>query len=157
MTFKRRILSAILVVFILLCTGCSNQEQSEKDKELAHIREVASSYSELINGRTAIYSLAKMLSYYDDASYQAAKSEAKVSQGIAAIYFPSVKWEGSEFLASEQTGTITSIYVSQFTDNSIIFIFELHVSPVDGLSKTYCYQATYSVLSDEIYELTQIY
>ena len=157
MTFKRRILSAILVVFILLCTGCSNQEQSEKDKELAHIREVASSYSELISGRTAVYSLAKMLSYYDDSSYQAAKSEAKVSQGIAAIYFPSVKWEGSEFLASEQTGTITSIYVSQFTDNSIIFIFELHVSPVDGLSKTYCYQATYSVLSDEIYELTQIY
>lgn len=157
MTLKKRVLSAILLVFILLCTSCLNQEQSEKDKELEHIREVASSYSELISGRTAIYSLAKMLSYYDDASYQAAKSEAKVSQGIAAIYFPSVKWDGSEFLASKQTGIIKDICISSFTDNSIIFIFWLYVSPTDGLSKTYCYQATYSVLSDEIYELTQIY
>lgn len=155
---KARVICLVLSIFCLLSfSGCSNQEQSEKDKELEHIREVASSYSELISGRTAVYSLAKMLSYYDDASYQAAKSEAKVSQGIASIYFPSVKWEGSEFLASEQSGVITDIYVSSFTDTSIIFMFDILIDPIDGLSKYHCYQATYSVLSDEIYELTQIY
>lgn len=148
---------ALVLCATLLLTGCSDNSSSVKNDELAGIREYASSYSELVNGRDAVFSLTEMLSYYNDASYKKASSSARVSNAVRAEYFPSVNWEGSEFLATEQTASIAELYVSSFSDAVITYTFLLRIASLTELPQVHMYQAVYSLNSDEIVEVTKIY
>lgn len=155
MRFK--ILLPSLLFGVLLLTSCSTPADKQTNSDLDNIREYASSYSELVNGRSAIFDSLGMLTYYNDATYQKAKSEAKISNSVRAEYFPSVNWEGSEFLVEESTASVTELYVSAVTDSFIQYLAIVRVSPVVNPSYNNAYQISYSVNSDEIVEVTKIY
>ena len=153
----KRLLSIFLVILLVPSLVACNSGTTSSDDELDAVRQYASSYSELVNGRACIYSLVGMLSYYNEATYQEAKSEAKVSKQVQAQYFPSVHWEGSEFLSSPLISRrISDIYVCSLTDSAITFIFQLSYEPVDGLPASSLYKAVYSVNSNEITDIVAL-
>lgn len=149
------IILSLLLVFMTACSGSTNSDTNESD--LDAIRNYASSYSELVNGRDAIYTLSGMLSYYDDASYKEASSTAKISKSVRAEYFPSVNWSGSAFLAQEQTGSIRDVSVCALSNSAITFMFMIRIESLTELPQVHAYQAVYSLNSDEITEVTKIY
>ncbi len=149
------IILSLLLVFLTACSGNTSSDATESD--LDAIRNYASSYSELVNGRDAIYTLSGMLSYYDDASYKTASSTAKISKSVRAEYFPSVNWSGSAFLAQEQTGSIQNVSVCALSNSAITFMFLLRIESLTALPQVHAYQAVYSLNSDEITEVTKIY
>lgn len=144
----------LLLAIACVITGCA--QNTERDKALQAIREQASRYDFLNEGRNACYTLTKMLGYYDEATYQQAKGTAQVSQEIANTYFPSVNWEGSLLFVEPKTCSIDNLLVQSISDSSIVYLIQVRLSYTDKESQKVWYRATYSVNSEMIISLEEL-
>lgn len=147
-------LLAILLACTCLVTGCSQED--EKEQALQAIRDASSRYSFLNAGRNACQTITGMLSYYDNASYQEAKAAANVSDNLRAEYFPTVTWQGSEFLAQKRECVISDLLVSSYSDKEITYLMCLAVSDNVYLPISEWYKVTYSLKQGTIIGLEEI-
>ena len=144
---------AMLAIITCLLTGCSN---NSNDVALDKVREEASKYKFLSDGRNACQSLTQMLGYYNNETYQRAKEAVKISDNIRVKYFPSVNWQGVEILSIPKQSSITNLLVSNCNDTQIEYLFCIALDGGVYVPTTRWYKANYSIKRDEITDLELI-
>ena len=148
----KRLLIVLVLSLSLLC-ACDNA-QSDKERALAAARQVSNQYDFLAGGLNAIQTLPPMLSYYDSVTYDSARKSAKVSPTVINAYFPTPKWEGSDFLAESASFMIENIYISSYSDSVQNFVVEGQYMTGSAIPRTQYYAVSYSVESDWITSCT---
>lgn len=147
---------SILLAATLLLTGCS-KEPTEEEQFLSEVRAEQNKLGFLSNCLAAVYSLQSMFGMWNSNTYLEAKNKSHLSSALAAEWFPSVNWLGSDITNQKKAADIRDIAISSVSEKEQEGIIRVTVTnTVTNAMKTYVYTFRYSVHNDEITSLEEL-